>query len=85
VLMSLLGSISIFLSGRSRQAEISYFVFVRACRSVYIYMKKRMRLKVNNEKSVSFIIIFGIISYLYFNGHQNLKNRNLLECIWGDV
>jgi hypothetical protein len=77
-LMSLFGSISILFSGKSRRGEITYFVFVRACRSAYIYLKKRHNFNISAEKSLCFIAIFGIISYLYFDGHQNLKNRNLL-------
>jgi hypothetical protein len=77
-MMSILGSLSLFLSGKSRRGEISYFVFVRACRSAYIYLKKRLKFPISAEKPLCFIAIFAIISYLYFDGHQNLKSRNLL-------
>jgi hypothetical protein len=47
-LMSLLGSVSLFFSGKSRRGEISYFVFVRACRSAYIYLKKRHKFPISS-------------------------------------
>lgn len=58
---------------------------MRACRSAYIYFKKRCKLPVNNEKQLCFIGIFIVISYLFFECDKDLKNRNLLENLWGEV
>lgn len=65
-LLSFLGSTSIFFNNNAKRSEISYFVFVRACRSAYIYFKKRFPLPIQSERELCFIGIFTLISYLFF-------------------
>jgi len=84
-LLSFLGSTSLFFNSTSKQAEISYFVFVRACRSAYIFAKKRFGIPLKSERQLSFIGIFVITSYLFFECDPNMKNRNLLQNLWGEV
>lgn len=74
-LLSLIGSTSIYFNDKSRRGEITNFVFVRACRSAYIYIKKRFNLPFTRERQMCFIVIFIVTSYLYFEGDKNLKNR----------
>ena len=47
-LLSLLGSPSIYCIDMSRRHEVVLFTFVRACRSAYIYFKKRYKFNLNN-------------------------------------
>ena len=83
--LSLLGSTSIYFVDKSRRGEVSYFVFVRSLRSLYIFLKKRFNFPLENEKTICFVMIFGIVSYLYYEGPKDLKNRNLLDSLWGEA
>lgn len=60
---------------KSRRGEVSYFVTVRAVRSFYIFIKRRLNVSLGHEKTLCFVIIFGIVSYLYYEGPKDLKHR----------
>ena len=83
--LSLLGSPSLYFIEKSRRSEVSYFVFVRALRSFYIFTKKRVPIPINCEKTLCFVLIFGIISYLYYEGPKDLKHRHFIDSLWGEA
>ena len=45
--LSLVGSPSLYFIEKSRRSEVSYFVLVRALRSFYIFIKKRVPIPIN--------------------------------------
>lgn len=81
---SLAGSTSIYLEDISRRGEICYFVFVRAARSCYTYFKRLAGIGgFKHEEKLAFMLIFGILAYIYEDPDKNLKQRNMLDKVWG--
>lgn len=58
-------------------------MFVRAARSAYVYYKKRGLPGLPFEEKSAFILIFGMMAYLYFNNPKLLKNPDLMKKLWG--
>ena len=76
-------SLCIFFEDQFRRREISYFVLVRALRSIYIMLKRRKIIMIANEAHLSFVFIFGVLSYLYSEKGHLLKEKGLIDNIWG--
>ena len=77
-------SLCLFFEDQFRRREITYFTAVRAIRSFYLLLKRRKLFSFPFEEHLCFIMIFGIVSYLYYERPNDLREKSLLDNIWGD-
>ena len=79
------GAVPIYWEDAYRRSEISYSILVRSLRSIFMFVKKRSPeiTSYDNEAKLSFMIIFGILSYIYSQKELTIRNRNTLEILWG--
>ena len=77
-------SLSIFFESDGRKEEVTYFVLVRALTSIYELMKRRKWISIPKEEHTAFILIFGIISFIYHEHKNFLKHTNIYEALWGE-
>lgn len=66
-------SLCIIFEDQFRRREISYFVLVRALRSIYVMLKRRGIISIKNEANFCFILLFGVVSYLYYEKPNIIK------------
>lgn len=67
-----------FFEDSHRREEIVYFVFVRAVRSIYEWAKKRRYFSIPNEEATLFILLFSMLSYIFDQQKDRLKNSDSL-------
>jgi hypothetical protein len=75
---------SILFEDSSRRNEITNYVSAKAVRSVYLMMKRTLRLPFKDEVYMMHMAAMAILYYVYNHMPGTLKFRNLFALIFGD-
>lgn len=76
---SVFSSAALFFEERSRRTEIALFVCVRAFKAYYEFLKRRKIISIPHVDKLCFVLIFALLSYLYYQKPEFLKHKYILD------
>ncbi len=82
--MGFFSAVSILWESGGRRDEAVYSVLIRSLNAFYLLLKRRRLVYIPKYNVVFFMLLYALISYIYFHQGECLKYKSMWDTIWGE-